>query len=497
MDLDAYRHSAEAFLSELTAEFYRHYAGLKDDYEIEPIYARHPSLFTRKAVDELRQLAAEASPGGEDRRRLVMLSDFAIEGFIGQATKQLESELARREAALELVVDGGRIGFRESAVMQANEPNGERRAEIEDARLELIDRVLNPLYRELVGNQHAVARELGYRSYEELCAECKQVDLRGLQAQTAAFSAATEAAFADVLEPQLRRGLGIGLGELRRSDLPRFFRAAEEDDRYPAPQVVPSFIETARGLGFALERQPQVVLDVESRPNKSPRAFCAPVRVPSEVYLVISPVGGRDDFAALFHEGGHTQHYANVDHRLPFEFRCLGDNAITESFAFLLQHLIEQPEWLSRRLGCDDAHELSAHARAVRLIYLRRYAGKLAYELELHGDGHADYDSLADRYSALLSEALQIPWRRETFLADVDPGFYSSCYLRAWALETHLRAHLQERFGPRWFESNEAGAALQGLWREGQRLTPQELLAALTGQQLDFTVLLSDLGLAP
>ena len=51
MDLDGYRRSAEAFVTELTREYYRHYAGLNDEYEIEPIYERHGSLFTREAVE--------------------------------------------------------------------------------------------------------------------------------------------------------------------------------------------------------------------------------------------------------------------------------------------------------------------------------------------------------------------------------------------------------------------------------------------------------------
>ena len=49
MDLAAYRDSAESFLAELTAEYYRHYAGLKDEYELGPIYERHAALFTRPA----------------------------------------------------------------------------------------------------------------------------------------------------------------------------------------------------------------------------------------------------------------------------------------------------------------------------------------------------------------------------------------------------------------------------------------------------------------
>jgi len=241
-----------------------------------------------------------------------------------------------------------------------------------------------------------------------------------------------------------------------------------------------------------VEEQGGVTLDVEQRAKKSPRAFCAPVRIPGEVYLVIAPVGGWDDYSALFHEGGHTEHFANVDPALPFEFRYLGDNSITEAYAFLVQHLVEDPEWLSRRLGIADASALVSHARAQRLVYLRRYGAKLAYELELHsGDGARS--ALADRYAQLLGDALRIQWPREMFLADVDPGFYCACYLRAWALETHLRSYLEEQFGPAWFESGEAGAVLRGLWQEGQRASPEELLGQLTGQNLDFRVLLEEL----
>jgi hypothetical protein len=114
--------------------------------------------------------------------------------------------------------------------------------------------------------------------------------------------------------------------------------------------------------------------------------------------------------------------------------------------------------------------------------------------MELHGDG-GSLDVLADRYAALLGRALQIEWPRQTFLADVDGGFYCSCYLRAWALETHLRAYLRERFGPAWFEAAEAGQVLRSLWREGQRLTPEELLDELSGGHLEFGVLLADLDL--
>jgi len=496
MDLEAYRTDAETFISELTAEYYRHFAGLKASYEIEPIYDRHASLFDLGEVSRLRERLESAASGSEERRRLRMLFDFAVEGYAGQATKHAEAELARLEASIAITVDGETLGFREAAVAQANEPDAGRRAVIERERLAATEVQLGALHRELIERQHAVALELGYASYREMCASCKGFDLAGLSAQTEAFSARTEHSYAGAVDPELRRTVGIGLDRLSRADLPRFFRAPDLDDLFPASRLLPSFEATMSDLGFELASQAGVVLDVEPRPKKSPRAFCAPVRAPDEVYLVLSPIGGRDDYSVLFHEGGHTEHYANVDAELPFEFRHLGDNAITEAYAFLFQHLVEDPVWLARHLGISaDAAAIAPYARAYRLVYLRRYCAKLAYELELHGGGTDSWGALSDRYSQLLSGGLQIAWPRQTFLADVDPGFYCACYLRAWALETHLRRYLQERFGPAWFESRAAGDALRALWREGQRLTPDELLDGLTGERLDFGVLVEDLGL--
>lgn len=492
VNLESYRRSAETFLTALETAYYRHYAGLEDDFEIESIYSRHRQLFERGAVESIRELRERAAPGSEERRRLGMLLDFASQGYLGQDTKAIEAELARRESSLVVKVGGESMGFREAAVVQANEPDAGRRTLIERGRLELIDRELRPLQEELIERQHAGARALGWSSYRDLCAGCKDLDLPALHAQTQEFLAATEGEYQERLERELHRTVGIGLAELTSADLPWFFRAACHDGAFPAERLVPSYVETLEGLGIDLSSQKGVTLDVEPRRKKSPRAFCAPVRVPGEVYLVIAPIGGQDDFEALFHEGGHLEHAANVDPGLPFEFRRLGDNAITETFAFLFQHLVADPVWLERRLGVPGASELAGYAVAERLVYLRRYASKLSYELELHDAGTRPA-SMRSRYSELLGSAIGVPWPGETFLADVDPGFYCTCYLRAWALETRLRRHLRERFGAAWFDSREAGEELRRLWRTGQRLTPDELLASLTGEELDFRTVLEEL----
>jgi hypothetical protein len=490
LDLDSYARECERFVGEMDREYYLHYAGHKEGFEIEEIYERHAGLFGRDVVAALRERMGSAH--GEEARRLRYLLELAVGGLLGRETKREETELAEREAALEIDVDGERMSYRESAVNQANEADPERRAAIEQVRLDVLDGELNPLHLATLERAHELAHELGWASYRAMYEDLKHVDLAALERQTSDFLEKTADRYDDALAPHVRDQVGLGMDELRRSDLPYFFRARGFDDLFPSERLIEALEQTLSGLGVDLRAQANVHLDTEQRPLKSPRAFCAPVHVPGEVYLVIPRHGGRDDFAALFHEAGHTEHYAHVDATLPFEFRHLGDNSVTEGFAFLFEHLTEDPHWLRATLGVEGAGDYIGYTRASKLLFLRRYAAKLSYELQLHAaDG--DLGGMAELYSRLLGDAIKVDWPSRTWLSDVDPGFYAANYLRAWAFETRLRNLLRERFGPTWFAEPDAGALLREIWSEGQRLDADELLAQVTGEHIDFAVMLDEI----
>jgi hypothetical protein len=489
LDLDSYRSEAEAFCEALDREYYLHLAGHKRELEVEPIYERHRELFSRRAVEELRELADSSQ--GEAGRRTAYLLEFAVHGHLGLATSSYEARLAELEVELDVEVGGEPIAFRAAPVELANEADAARRAAISDARDALVTEHLDPVYVEALERTHELARSLGWSSYRDMCVQLRGVDLDALAAQTRAFLDATATAYPDVLDSELEAsGLPV-LGQLRRSDLPRFFRAPELDAAFPDARLVSSLEDSLAGIGIGLAAQDNVHLDTESRPTKSPRAFCAPARVPDEIYLVISPVGGHDDYEALFHEAGHVEHYAHTDAGLEFEYRRLGDNSVTESFAFLIEGMTSHPAWLESRLGVADPEQIARHTRAVRLVFLRRYAAKLEYELELHAEG-ARLDAMPARYSQLLGDATAVPWPRANWLADVDQAFYVACYLRAWALEAIWRRALTERFGESWFAEPAAGEWLRGLWRNGQRLRADELLAETLGEELDFAALAAE-----
>jgi hypothetical protein len=476
MNLAAYRADAEEFVSSLDREYYLHFAGLQDEFDIEAIYERHVELFTRDNVGRLRE---ESTP---------QLLEFAVEGLIGRELKAEQAEVARREAALEIEVDGQRMPWRQAAVVQVNEPDPDRRAAIERASLDASAEALDPLLREMLERSHALVRELGWPSMRVMCEELSGIDLVALERQTAAFAEATEDEYEALLSGPLERELGFGFERLRRSAFGFFFRAPTLDGSYSDGRLLGSLEQTLEGLAL---HPPGVIMDAEPRPKKTPRAFCSPVRVPDEVYLVITRRGGRDDYETLFHEAGHAQHFAHMPASLPMEHRYLGDNSITESFAFLFQHLTQNPAWLRARLDVADPEPIEAQARAAKLVFLRRYAAKLAYELELHG-APPSLDPLREVYARRLGDALHVKWPSESWLSDVDPFFYAASYIRAWALETHVRRLLHDRFGELWFEEPEAGAFLKSLWAEGQSVRGDELLRELTGAELDFGAMLDE-----
>ena len=470
-ELDAYRERADRFIAELDEEYYLHYAGLKESLELEPIYERYADL-TRL---EQAQSIGFAVDGG---RRVRELWRFACEGYMGDLTREHSERIATLEAELEATVDGESVGFRMLRPTIANEADRSRRERLERARCELTEEQLNPLYLEAATLTKTAASELGAPTYAELYRRFG-FELDDLAEACREFLDSTERLYEEAADRLFRARVGVGLDEAERWDTARVFRATEWDAAFPAAGMLPALEATLHDLGIDLRAQENVHLDVEQRPLKSPRAFCAPIEIPDRIMLVIQPIGGPDDWRALFHEAGHTEHFAHTSRELSVEERRLGDNAVTEGWAMLLEHLTDEPAWLERRLDVPRPHEFAAEGATGLLYFVRRYCAKLLYELEFHSVDEPA--ALAPRYVELLADALKIEPSHTDYLADIDPGFYASNYLRSWAFEAQMRTFLRERFGTAWFTRRDAGSLLRELWSEGQRHAPDELLREVTG----------------
>jgi hypothetical protein len=474
-ELDAYREEADRFIAALDEEYYLHYAGHKETLDLTPIYEEYAAL---TELEQARGLG-QAVDGARSRE----LWRFACEGYMGNITREHQERVAQLEAELEAEVDGDKVGFRMLRPTIANEPDRDKRERLERARNELTDEHLNSIYLEAHRRSHEAATELGQPTYVDLYRRFgMQLDELGEQCRELLSS--TERLWEDIGDRFLRARVGIGLDEAERWDIMRAFRAPAWDTGFPADRMLPALQTTLSDLGIDLNAQENVHLDVEQRPLKSPRAFCAPIEIPQKVMLVIQPIGGVDDWRALFHEAGHTEHFAHTSADLAMEERRLGDNAVTEGWAALLERLTSEPAWLNRMLDFPRADEFERESAAEHLYFLRRYSAKFVYELEFHGG--ADPAEMQATFVELLSDALKVEPSPTDYLADLDPGFYASCYLRSWAFEAQLRDHLKERFGRTWFAERNAGSLLRELWSEGQRMTAEEMLGEVTGSNLEM-----------
>jgi hypothetical protein len=475
-ELDAYREQADRFIAAIDEEFYLHYAGHKDSLDLAPIYERYADLTS------LEQASAIAAAVNGDRR-IRELWRFACQGYLGNLTREHSERSAALEAELTASVDGDEIPYRMLRPTMANEPDRDKRQRLEQARNELTEEHLLPIQLDADRIEREAVVELGAPTYAELHRRFG-FRLEELAAQARAFLDSTERMWENAGDRLLRAQVGVGLAEARRFDVARLFRAPEWDPSFPGDRMLPALEATLTDLGVDLRSQENVELDVEQRDKKSPRAFCAPIEVPQRVVLVIQPIGGVDDWRALFHEAGHTEHFAHTRAELAVEERRLGDHAVTEGWAMLMEHLVQDAAWLNRRLDVPRPAEFVAESATGLLYLVRRYCAKILYELELHEA--SDPTPLRTRYVEILGDALKIEPSPTDYLADVDAGFYCTEYVRAWAFEAALKRFFREKFGSTWFTRRDAGSLVRELWSEGQRPTADEILKDLTSAEIEL-----------
>ena len=258
---------------------------------------------------------------------------------------------------------------------------------------------------------------------------------------------------------------------------------------------MPVCLSTLRAMGFDLEAENGIRPDLEDRPQKAPRACVIPTDPPRLVHLITRAQGGLHDYEAFLHEAGHALHYAGCDPALPLAFRRLArDHALTEIYSFLLDSIAREPAWHVEHFGLDEveARENAEAAAFSNTILFRRYSAKLGFELEFWSRFPAD-GGTPGGYEERLTAATGIHYPAANHLADMDAGFYSADYLRAWIRAAQLRAYLRREVGQDWWRRTGTGELLRDLFREGTRPSTEEIAGRIGYDPLDTAPLVSEM----
>jgi hypothetical protein len=491
-----YEDAYEVYYAESAEEVRAVRVGEKETSEQAAIVARHADLFTQEQLEALRAAETEASDADE-HERLYRLRRTCEGGIVDAELAAREDELENALLAARLTFDGEELPLNAADAKLAILPDYGRREELGEL-VQGLDASFNERRRELLvarddlegtlsGERDAVARNEAE----------KQISLRVLESVLQRTANAVADEYARLRERWFERLLGPERTDLPTSAHVRWLRRLSPlEATYPKERSVDVCVETVRALGFDLEAIPNIRLDLEDRPQKNPRACVIAADPPEVVHLITRAQGGLADYQAFLHEAGHALHFAGCDPRLPWTFRALSrDHALTEIYSYIVEAVTREPGWHALHFGLSDA-EAEENAEAtffLEALLYRRYTAKLRYELGFWSEFATEQGGSSRDYEPLLTDATGLQYDARAYLSDMDSGFYSADYLRAWIRSAQLSSYLRAEVGEDWWRSEATGEILRGLFAEGTRPSTEEIARRLGFDPLDTGPLAAEL----
>ena len=468
--------------------------GEKEVSEQAAIVARYADLFNVPQLDDL--LRAEGAAEGDERERLYRLRKTCESGIITAEVAERQDELDNAILAARIEFKGEELPLRSAqaklAVLDSYADRDELGSAFADANA-----TFNPQRLDLLSTIEAIEAELtGEPDVVARTDEEKGISVRELERALAAASVATTASYEALRDRWFERLLGPGRDAVPNSSHVHYLRRLSPlEATYPKDRCVEICLATLERLGFDMAAQPGIRLDLDDRPQKSPRACVIASDPPTVVHLITRAQGGLHDYQAFLHESGHALHYAGCDPALPYTFRKLSrDHALTEIYSYLLESISREPGWHAEHFGLTD-EEAASNAEATTFLeamLYRRYAAKLRFELDFWTRFASDGGSSAG-YSEGLTAAVGIRYRADQYLSDMDAGFYSADYLRAWIRSPQLADHLRREVGEQWWRTPETGERLRALFSEGTRPLSEDVAVRLGCDPLDTGPLVAEL----
>jgi hypothetical protein len=468
--------------------------GEKEVSEQAAIVARYSDLFSRGQLRALRD--EEERADGERREWLYRLRKTCESGLVAAELAERDDELENAILAARLTFKGEELPLRSALARLAVLPDYADRnslgelylglsAQFNEERLDLL-RSYEELEADLSEEPDPVARN----------EEEKQISLRDLESVLAAASSEIEGAFIAMRERWFDRLLGPERDEQPSSAHMAYIRRLSPfDSTYTKDRATEVCLETLSALGFDLASDRNIRLDLDDRPQKSPRACVIASDPPRVVHLITRAQGGLHDYQAFLHEAGHALHYAGVDPNLPYTFRRISrDHALTEIYSYICEAITREPAWHAQYFGLPD-EDARTNAEAtvfLEALLFRRYTAKLQFELDFWSSLD-DAGVTSDDYARRLTSATGIRYTPDGHLADMDAGFYSADYLRAWIRHAQLRAYLIDEVGEDWWCNAKTGELLRDLFAEGTKPSSEEIAERLGFEPYDTAPLVAEL----
>jgi oligoendopeptidase F len=491
MQIESYRRRLEEYEQKLNRELYGYYSGFKDRLELTAVYSDYSDLFSVESIREVKSELENVRESFSSRRKsLQKIHEFLIDQHFDYRTASLNQEAERFAAQQTIPWEGKRLGLAQSLSLIKGERDAAKRRNLSERYAAALNNS-EELMRNKISLLRATASALGFRNYIDARQYVTGVDYANLLNAVDESLGRLDDRYWESLRMSVDATLGIPLQEAGAWDVARW-RMLNDPVQYFSDKNLLSVVQaTMSEFGVQPEIPDAIAFDLEPRPQKRSRPFCIPIRVPHEIKVVMCPENGSGHYAALLHESGHAYSFAWTSSSLPVEHRIWGDRALSESYAFLFEHFLLDPEWLARMLSFEKSREFLRFQSLYRIFLIRRCAGRLRFALRLCQE--ESLDEISQIYSEIMKSYTGLLHRPETWLADFSDGFDSADYLRGWILECVLREHLFNRYGKAWNRNRAAAGFLKEIWETGQLYRADELAREIGIGKLEPQILADEL----
>ncbi|MBE2217285.1 MAG: hypothetical protein IAE90_03715 [Ignavibacteria bacterium] len=470
---------AEEFLNKAHFAFYLQVIGKNISIELSGLYNEYNDLFSIETIQFLRETQKEnlASQNRASDSGLKYLTEFISCEFVNLSNLELKQQLQDTLSTADCTYKVKQYTY--SGIKQLNFWEGDNEKEaLEKIIQEFCENKLNNLLAANLLNEQSKIRELGYRDHSEMFVSLTGINISSLKSFALRFLADTSNTYFSHLEKLNVNERIQSHVSLSRDELYMLLSNHSKDECFTSIEPNEVFDRFAARSSF----EPEIISRIKiEQIQSSGRAFCSVLNAPHDIRLVIQNGRGLAQMRDLLHETGHALHYASVDSSLPFEFRRLGDDSITEAYAALFENLLYDEIWVNNNLlsGGIQKSELISFLKFYKLTKLRNLAVKLIYDNELYCNA-ADTE-LKQKFRHYYKEYLGVEVNEYEYLSETEPFLFSARYFRAQMLAANLKSRLETSFGSDWFENKEAFKFLSMIWKTGQQFSAEEVSESFTG----------------
>jgi hypothetical protein len=489
IDIDNYRSRLEQFEEELNRQLYRYYAGFKFRLDLVNYYSDYSDIFSLDSIGEIE--SEYKNETFESRRKsLRKIGNFLIDQHLDACLAPLTEEIFDFEAQQKIVWEGQELSFSQASLYLKKEPDGFRRRNLSERYAGEMQKS-ELLRTENISRLQSAAGRLGFKNYAQARERVGGVEFRKLVESLDAALRPLEDKYREGLRESFEISPGLAFQEAGAWDLAYWERINEAEQVFSKDNLLPIVQATVSELGIRPERLDSVSIDLDCREGKKAGRLCIPIRIPHEIKIIMIPGNGAGQYSSLLHEIGHAYHFAWTSPSLPMEHRMIGDCALSESYAFLLESFIRDREWLARMLSFVKSKEFLRFQALYRLFLIRQCTGRLRLSIDLF-----ERETLAgmpEIFSETMKAYTGLAHQPELWIHDLAHGYYSADYLRGWMCEAMLREYLRTRFGNSWIMSRTAAGFLKEIWETGQLYSADELCREIGIGALDSQVLIDEI----